>query len=310
MNNSLVDFPLPPEFKKGWPWTEPNIDKFEISAGKYFPKISIITPSFNQGNYIEETIRSILLQNYPNLEYIVVDGGSTDNTLEILKKYENWIDIIISESDEGQSDAINKGWRLATGDITTWINSDDFLSENTLLSVAEIVGNSGINNIIVGDVLNFYNDRLDYFLIKQRNISLKNIIRFWDNKSNWHQPGMFFPMKKIREVEYLDINYHYSMDFDLLCKLLVDTEIIYSNKVFTFFRLHSISKGVEFPQKTIKEKFLISSIYWKLIQENYSIRDLLIVYWFIKLSLKFLFKGKFKLMINLYVDLNRFVNSL
>ena len=90
-----------------------------------FPRISIITPSYNQGGYIEDTILSVINQDYPNLEYIIIDGGSTDNTVDIIQKYSDRIDYWISEKDTGQSNAINKGFRKATGDIINWINSDD-----------------------------------------------------------------------------------------------------------------------------------------------------------------------------------------
>jgi glycosyltransferase involved in cell wall biosynthesis len=90
------------------------------------PKVSIITPSFNQAGFIERTIQSVLSQDYPNIEYLVIDGGSNDETLEVLKKYEGRLQWI-SEKDSGQSEAINKGYRMATGEILTWLNSDDTL---------------------------------------------------------------------------------------------------------------------------------------------------------------------------------------
>ena len=91
-----------------------------------YPKISIVTPSFNQGKYIEQTIQSVLTQNYPNLEYIIIDGGSTDKTVDIIKKYEQQLSYWVTEPDKGQTDAINKGFAKCTGEIFNWINSDDF----------------------------------------------------------------------------------------------------------------------------------------------------------------------------------------
>jgi glycosyltransferase involved in cell wall biosynthesis len=101
-----------------------------------FPKISIITPSYNSGQFIEDTIRSVLDQNYPDLEYLVIDGGSTDQTLDILKKYEGSL-TWVSEKDHGQSHAINKGLLLATGDVIAYLNSDDMYVRGALLAVGE-----------------------------------------------------------------------------------------------------------------------------------------------------------------------------
>ena len=260
--------------KKGWPWDNTSINILGDQSN--YPKISIITPSFNQGDFIEATIRSILLQNYANLEYIIIDGGSTDQTMQIIDKYKDWIDIIISEKDNGQSDAINKGWLLATGQITTWINSDDYLAPNCLNEIAklsQLSTNTNTNTIFAGNVINFNDYKNTTFKFLQRNISFENVIRFWDNKCNWHQPGLFFPMKLIKEKNFLNTKFHYSMDFDLLCKILPDSKVIYSDKDFTFFRLHDLSKGVSSPQKTINEKVFIAIQYWNQLEKPITLKD-------------------------------------
>ena len=100
-----------------------------------YPRISIVTPSYNQGQFIEQTIRSVLLQNYPNLEYIIIDGGSTDNTVETIEKYEQYITYWVSEPDRGQSHAINKGFARCTGEIMAWLNSDDLYLPSALKSL-------------------------------------------------------------------------------------------------------------------------------------------------------------------------------
>src|SRR5436190_764759 len=137
----LVEVAAPPSGKKGWPWTEESSPPpTQASPSRDWPRITIITPSFNQVQFIEETIRSILLQGYPNLEYLVLDGGSTDGSVEIIKKYSRWIDFWRSEPDGGQSAAINSGLKRGNGAYATWINSDDLLCKDALIrQAAEIV---------------------------------------------------------------------------------------------------------------------------------------------------------------------------
>jgi glycosyltransferase involved in cell wall biosynthesis len=134
---TLDELPDPPSGKTGWPWTEQSDPLPETQPdGTPWPRITIVTPSYNQASFLEETIRSILLQGYPNLEYIVTDGESTDGTVEILERYDPWIDHWVSEPDDGQADAIQKGLEEATGDIEAYLNSDDVLLPGALEEVA------------------------------------------------------------------------------------------------------------------------------------------------------------------------------
>ena len=130
----LHELPPPPRGRNGWPWTEESTPLEKLSDGGQYPRISIVTPSFNQGTFIEETIRSVLLQGYPDIEYFVLDGGSTDNSVDIIKKYSRWIQFWVSEPDGGQSAAINRGLRMGSGFCATWINSDDLLCKDALTS--------------------------------------------------------------------------------------------------------------------------------------------------------------------------------
>jgi glycosyltransferase involved in cell wall biosynthesis len=134
---TLSDLPPPPLGKTGWPWTVETPPLPPAHAdGSLWPRISIVTPSYNQGQFIEETVRSILLQAYPDLEYVIIDGGSTDQSVEIIRKYEPWLAYWVSEKDRGAPNAINKGLRRSTGSIFAWLNSDDIYREGVLQSIA------------------------------------------------------------------------------------------------------------------------------------------------------------------------------
>ena len=128
----LVDLPPPPPEKARWPWTQSDLRPAPSPPESFaWPRVTVVTPSFNQGAFIEETIRSVLLQDYPNLEYFIVDGGSTDSTLQVIKTYEPWIDHWVSRARPRPAHAINKGFARATGDIVAWLNSDDTYEPHT-----------------------------------------------------------------------------------------------------------------------------------------------------------------------------------
>lgn len=139
----LADLPPPPVGRTGWPWTEETPLSLFASAPEYgWPKISIVCPSYQQGRYIEETIRSVLLQNYPATEFIVVDGGSSDETTALLETYSPWIHHWQSGPDRGQSHALNKGFTIASGQVFGWINSDDYYLPGAFAAIGRAAGSS------------------------------------------------------------------------------------------------------------------------------------------------------------------------
>ena len=152
---SLKDLPPAAKNKIEWPWTK-EIPVLSGSALRdaHWPKISIITPNYNYAHFLEETIRSVLLQEYPNIEYIIIDGGSTDDSVKIIKKYERWISYWETTSDKGSASAINRGFSKATGEIFAWLNSDDLLMPGCLKSVGKIMLKNPKVDFLYGDRIN------------------------------------------------------------------------------------------------------------------------------------------------------------
>lgn len=187
--------------------------------------VSIITPSYNQGRFIEETINSVLTQTYPNIEYILIDGGSTDNTMDIIKKYEDKINIVVHEKDKGQSDAINKGFRLAHGELVGWINSDDKLYPDCVEKIVEMYTEHPDGAIYYGSKI----DVIDTGSHKQKEWGTKIPDREYLLRKRYDvvQPGSFYRTDFVRQVGYLDETIYYCMDLDLFLKLLTKGSIYY-----------------------------------------------------------------------------------
>jgi len=230
--------------QQGWPWTvetDPSIYK----ERKSWPKFTIIIPSYNQGTYIEETIRSILLQNYPNLELIIIDGASTDDTLDVIKHYKSWINYFVSEPDRGQSEAINKGINMVSGQLVNWINSDDSLTERALFEVADFFENNPSLSLIYGNCNIVYPGiRTDLY----ESVAFDPLD--FVSRISIHQPSTFWKAELFKEVGLIDESLHYCMDYDLWARIVFDHKSSRLNKTLANFRRYPESKSSNFEDQT------------------------------------------------------------
>lgn len=239
---NLSDLPSPRRGKKGWPWTEETAPLPDtMSDGQPWPRVTIVTPSYNQAQFVEEAIRSVLLQGYPNLEYTVIDGGSTDGSVEIIKKYEKWLTYWVSEPDRGQSHAINKGFEKASGVIYGWLNSDDYLLKDALKSVARAYLASPESGAWCGSSL--------YVDVNGKKTGVREpppqldaeTIAAW-NENSFAQPATFFSRRAWQQCAPLDENLQYGMDLDLWIRIAQKFAFEKMGEVLATERLHKDCK--------------------------------------------------------------------
>lgn len=233
-------------------------------------KISIITPSLNQGRFIEECIKSVLIQNYENFEHIIIDACSTDNTLDVLSKYHHLI--WVSEKDKGQSDALNKGLDMASGDIIGWLNADDYYCLDTFNKISKIFNNNPDIRWIVGNLYSKYEilNKLDPMPFVETNY--KNLKY---NCDILRTQATFFKKNLIDEAGKFDINLHMSMDYDIWLKMAKISPPYNLKEYLCIFRVHIDQKTT--PKNYIrqyKELFFIllnEKAYIGLIRKSYKL---------------------------------------
>lgn len=208
-----------------------------------YPKVSVITPSYNQGQFIEETILSVLNQTYPNIEYIIIDGDSNDNSVEIIKKYSEDLTYWVSEKDSGQTDAINKGFTIASGEIVCWINSDDILMPGALQEVVNY-----FTTFPECKILNGYTLRID----KNSNVMYNHFVpkpmRWFAKHGVYYinQPSMFFKKELINKLGFINEKYHARMDQEFVMRVLKNKiQFGKINKILAAIRIHDDTKTAQ-----------------------------------------------------------------
>ena len=215
-------------------------EKVLLNKDPSWPKISIVTPSYNQAQFLERTILSVLNQNYPNLEYIIIDGGSTDGSVEIIKKYEKYLAYWISEKDKGQAHAINKGFEKATGELVGWQNSDDIYLPNAFYKVVEIFRNKPDYDVYFGNV--YLIDEFDNIIRDIRYVPFSYFSLVFEGMNIANQAA-FFKNYLFKEFK-LDENFQCAMDAYLFINLgKSKKEFKFIREFLGAFRIHSQSKS-------------------------------------------------------------------
>jgi glycosyltransferase involved in cell wall biosynthesis len=234
--------------------------------GAPWPRVTVVTPSYNQGEYLEATIRSVLLQSYPNLEYIIMDGGSNDNSVEIIRKYESWLAYWVSEPDKGQAHAINKGFARATGDIFAWLNSDDIYASGSLHFVAQYFTTHLDSLLIYGN---------GWFLDENGQLASQvPFVREFDAKLMYTfdhilQPAAFWRRSLWEQTGELDGAYNWGLDWEWFIRAAAITPPQYVPVDLAFWRLTPTVKSLEPTPRRREELAMISRRYGGVLQPTH-----------------------------------------
>ena len=258
----LEDLPAPPAGRTGWPWTEETPAAPPRTMGGHpWPRITVVTPSFNQAGFLEETLRSVLLQGYPNLEYIVMDGGSTDGSVEIIERYARWIAHWRSGPDEGQSDAINQGFLRASGDVIGWLNSDDIYCPGALQRAGDGLAD-GAADMFMGamDKVLVHDAHVEFVKRSSphEDEAFHGFPIFKDGRRHgFHfiQPPALWTRELWERTGGLDARYHYQMDREWLTRALAaGARVRTCDDVMARFTLHPGSKSLDFLPRFHQER--------------------------------------------------------
>lgn len=203
------------------------------------PLVSIVTPSYNQAPYLEQTIQSVLGQDYPHIEYLVIDGGSTDGSVEVIKKYESRLAYWVSEKDRGQAEAINKGFARAKGEILAWLNSDDYYMLNTISIVVRCFEQNPDVVMVYGDMLAVDGDGQTTNILKYQQLSLDDLLCF----QIIGQPSVFFRRSAFEKAGPLEPTFHFMLDHHLWVRLAQQGRILHVPQIWSAARYHAEAKN-------------------------------------------------------------------
>lgn len=253
---TLAELPRPPVDRTGWPWTEETARLPEAMPNrKPWPKISIVTPLLNQKPFIEETIRSILLQGYPNVEYLIVDGGSTDGSLEVIEAYAPWVRCMVRKG-EGQSAAVNRGFREATGELIGWQNSDDFYGRDSFRNAALAAAANPDCDILHGMVRGFrgHDSRPPWIFEVCHEFSQERLL---EEVCVMNQ-SMFFRKRIFERGIFLRDDLHYVMDLELFWRLSLEGFRYQMVPSMTgYYRQHETAKSTQYNVRGDLEPYAI-----------------------------------------------------
>ena len=215
--------------------------------------VSIITPSYNQAKYLEQTITSVLDQTYPSIEYIVVDGKSKDGSVDIIKKYADKLAYWVSEKDKGQADAINKGFSRATGEIIAWLNSDDYYLPETVQAAVKIFEENPDVVLVYGNMLAVDENSVTFNTMKYRQLTLKDLLCF----NIIGQPAVFMRRSALQQTNGLDATFHFLLDHLLWIQIAKQGKILHVNQTWAAARYHAEAKNVSKAAEFGREAFRI-----------------------------------------------------
>jgi glycosyltransferase involved in cell wall biosynthesis len=255
-----------------------------VDLNSTFPLVSIVTPSFNQARFLEAAIRSVISQDYSRLEYIIVDGGSTDGSVGIIKKYESKLAWWVSEKDQGQTDAINKGLAGAKGEILAWLNSDDTYEPGAISSAVNFLLAHPEVGLIYGEA-NYIN--VDGSTIGRFPAAQTDLVRLRRGYVHIPQQTAFFRAGLWRAVGPLDPSFYFAMDYDLWIRLAMRSQVKYVPQMWANFRLHTSGKTISADDRCWPEMLRVhyrdGGRFLSVIVAKYYIRKLVAPLWNLRL---------------------------